>query len=218
MTKRDDDVGRNGGGDEWVPPPLLRDTLDATDGNMFVGLNSPTAGPRTPEPLPRGAAPFQLYSVATPNGQKIGIVLEELGVDYDAHYISLAGQQFSQGFYDVNPNSKIPAAVDNSGSRNGLPEVRLFESGSIAMYLAEKHGRFIPRDPVRRAECLSWVFWQVGGQGPMVGNFGHFMVYAPPNANEARSYGVARYGMEVQRLCSVLDLHLQRPGNECVRA
>ena len=152
--------------DEWVPPSSLKELLGAADGNVFTGINSPTAGPRTEDPLPRGRAAFQLYSVATPNGQKTGILLEELGIDYDAFVISLGGQQFSKGFYDVNPNSKIPAAVDNFN--NGLQEVPLFESGAIAVYLAEKHGRFLPQDPYKRAQCLNWTFWQVGGQGPMV--------------------------------------------------
>jgi GST-like protein len=153
--------------DEWAPPKRLTDLLDSTKGNVFSAINSTTAGPRSDEPLPPASTPgnLQLYSLATPNGQKVGIVLEELGIAYDAFVISLAGQQFSQGFYDVNPNSKIPAALDFTA--DGVP-VRLFESGSIALYLAEKYDRFLPKDPVRRAECINWCFWQVGGQGPMV--------------------------------------------------
>lgn len=116
------------------------------------------------------------------------------------------GDQFTSGFVAVNPNSKIPAAIDREGA-NGTP-VRLFESASILQYFAEKHGKFIPSDPERRAECFNWVYWQMGGFGPMCGQFGHFFVYAPPEMLQARSYGVARYGMEVQRLCSVLDKHL----------
>lgn len=161
--------------DEWVPPSSLKELLGAADGNVFTGINSPTAGPRTGDPLPRGSAAFQLYSVATPNGQKTGILLEELGIDYDAFVISLGGQQFSKGFYDVNPNSKIPAAVDNCNCCNTnnnnsklQKEVPLFESGAIAVYLAEKYGRFLPKDAYKRAQCLNWTFWQVGGQGPMV--------------------------------------------------
>ena len=119
----------------------------------------------------------------------------------------MAGDQFTSGFVGVNPNSKIPTAVDLSGP-NGQ-QVNLFESGSIVLYFAEKFNKFIPSDPSKRAECLNWVFWQMGGQGPMTGNFGHFMVYAPPDKLETRDYGVARYGMEVQRLCSVLDKHLE---------
>ena len=156
--------------DEWVPPTRIEELTGATDGNVFTSINSPTAGPRTSDPLPRGDAPFQLYSLATPNGMKVGILLEELGIAYDAWTISLTGQQFSQGFYDVNPNSKIPAAVDRiRDKRTGeTRDVRLFESGSISVYLAEKFGRFIPKDIVKRAECLNWCFWQTGGQGPMV--------------------------------------------------
>jgi len=141
--------------------------LHEADGNVFSSINAPTAGPRNDDRLQRGDNPFQLYSLATPNGQKIGIVLEEFGIPYDAFVIHLTGEQFSRGFYEVNPNSKIPAAIDNCGVE-GQKEVRLFESGSIALYLADKYKRFIPRDPAKRAECMNWVFWQVGGQGPMV--------------------------------------------------
>lgn len=116
------------------------------------------------------------------------------------------GDQFTSGFVAVNPNSKIPAAVDLNGP--GGKAVDLFESASIMLYFAEKTGRFIPSDPATRAECMNWLFWQMGGLGPMCGNFGHFMVYAPDDKVETRDYGVARYGMEVQRLCSVLDQHL----------
>lgn len=175
---RKDDADVDEDDDEWVPPPKLADMLDAADGNVFSAINSPKAGPRTSDALPRGEAPFQLFSLGTPNGQKAGIVLEELGIEYDAFVVSLAGQQFSQGFYDVNPNSKIPAAVDNNNSSDGSPEIALFESGSIAVYLAEKYGRFLPKDPARRAQCLNWTFWQVGGQGPMVGAHTHKRAHA----------------------------------------
>lgn len=117
-----------------------------------------------------------------------------------------AGDQFNSYFVNTNPNSKIPAAVDREGP-DGLP-IELFESGSIVLYLAEKYHQFIPSDPRRKVEVMNWVFWQMAGQGPMTGNFGHFMVYAPPDKVDARNYGVTRYGMEVQRLCSVLNNHL----------
>lgn len=119
----------------------------------------------------------------------------------------MAGDQFSSGFVSVTPNSKIPAAVDYDGP--GGQTVRLTESASIVLYLAKKHGRFFPADPLLQVEVMNWVFWQMAGQGPMSGNFGHFMVYAPADKKETRDYGIARYGMEVQRLCSVLDKHLK---------
>jgi len=194
-------------GAAWRPPAKIEALYASQQGNAFASVNAPTAGPRKQQPLPQGSAPLQLYSLATPNGQKISILLEELGVAYDAWPITIAaGEQFTSGFVELNPNSKIPALRDLEGPDN--KPLNLFESGAIMLYLAEKFGRFIPRDPRKRAECLCWVFWQVGGQGPMTGNFGHFMVYAPENKHEARDYGVARYGMEVQRLCSVLDRHL----------
>ena len=151
--------------EEWCPPVSIRGLFGSTDGNIFSAINSAKAGPQNTNTLPKGNAPLQLYSLATPNGQKVGIMLEELGIPYDAFVINLTGQQFSQGFYEVNPNSKIPAAIDmtKSGQR-----IRLFESGSIVVYLAQKYNRFIPSEPAKRAECLNWCFWQVGGQGPMV--------------------------------------------------
>ena len=140
-------------------------------------------------------------------GQKVSILLEELGIDYDAHFINIMkGDQFTSGFVAVNPNSKIPALQDKEGP-GGAP-IHVFESASIMMYLAEKFGRFYPQDPRLKAEVLNWLFWQMSGLGPMCGNFGHFMVYAPADKVEARDYGVGRYGMEVQRLLSVLDQHL----------
>ena len=173
------------------------------------GMNRPTTGARSESPLLVGSSPFQLYSLATPNGQKVGILLEELGVPYDAHVVSIGRlEQFTQGFVQANPNSKIPAAMDHAPVDGG-PPLRLFESGAIMLYLANKHGRFIPQDPRKRAECMNWVMWQMAGQGPMTGNFGHFMVYAPGDKGAAREYGVARYGMEVQRLCDTLDKHLE---------
>lgn len=134
-------------------------------------------------------------------------MLEELGVDYDAHFINIGkGEQFTSGFVSVNPNSKIPAMLDKDGP-GGAP-INVFESASIMIYLAEKYGHFFPSDPRLKTEILNWLFWQMGGFGPMCGNYGHFMVYAPADKVEARDYGVARYGMEVQRLLSVLDQHL----------
>jgi len=192
----------------WSPPAKIEALYAATDGNKFASINRPTAGPRVTQELPVGSAPIQLYSLATPNGHKVGILLEELGVDYDAHVINIGkGDQFNSGFVDVNPNSKIPAAVDRNGP-NGQP-INLFESAAIVLYFAEKYNRFIPSDPRKRAEVMQWIFWQMGGLGPMCGNFGHFFVYAPSDKCETRDYGTARYGMEVQRLMHVLDRHLQ---------
>ena len=135
--------------------------------------------------------------------------MEELGIPYDAHIVNIGRlQQFTKGFVSVNPNSKIPAAFDHAPADGGKP-VRLFESGAMMIYLAEKYEKFIPTNPRKRAECLNWVMWQMAGQGPMTGNFGHFFVYAPGDKGPAREYGVARYGMEVQRLCDTLDKHLE---------
>jgi len=156
--------------------------------------------------LPPGSASLQLYSLGTPNGIKVSIILEELGVDYDAHVVNIGkGEQFQSGFVHSNPNSKIPALLDREGP--GGP-IHVWESASIVYYLAQKFGKFLPSDPRLQAEIRNWAFWQMGGQGPMTGNFGHFFVYAPPHQIQARDYGVARYGMEVQRLCDVLDKHL----------
>lgn len=193
----------------WKPPPVIEDLYAATAGNKFSGINRPTAGSREEKALPRGNAPFQLYSLATPNGKKVSIMLEELGIDYDAHFISLGGDQFGSGFVGVNPNSKIPAAVDFDGPDG--KEINIFESANIVLYLAEKYKRFIPENPRLRVEMMNWIFWQMAGQGPMTGNFGHFFAYAPSDKIEARNYGVSRYGMEVQRLCDVLEHHLSEP-------
>ncbi|CAK9098954.1 Disulfide-bond oxidoreductase YghU (GSH-dependent disulfide-bond oxidoreductase YghU) (GST N2-2) (Organic hydroperoxidase), partial [Durusdinium trenchii] len=196
----------------WVPPSHIEDLYNRTDGNQFAGINQPTAGPRYEAELPKGSAPLQLYSLATPNGWKIGILLEELGVSYDAHVVNIGvGEQFSSGFVGANPNSKIPALIDHEGP-DGSP-MAIMESVAMMLYLAEKCQAFYPSNPRERCECLQWLFWQVGGQGPMTGNFGHFKVYAPSHEVDARNYGVARYGMEVQRLCSVLDRHLAGHGD-----
>jgi len=190
----------------WTPPPKIEVLFEALAGNQFATINSPKAGSRTQVELPVGNAPIQLYSLATPNGNKVGIMLEELGIDYDAHVVLLSGAQFGSGFVTVNPNSKIPALKDKQGP-DGQP-IEVFESGSILFYLAEKYGKFLPKDGRKRQDVMNWLFWQMAGQGPMAGQFGHFMVYAPADQHAARNYGVARYGMETQRLCSVLDQHL----------
>eukprot|EP01087_Luapelamoeba_hula_P020532 TRINITY_DN701_c0_g1_i1.p2 TRINITY_DN701_c0_g1~~TRINITY_DN701_c0_g1_i1.p2 ORF type:complete len:301 (+),score=52.36 TRINITY_DN701_c0_g1_i1:66-968(+) len=193
--------------ESWTPPAHIEELFAQAAGSQFASINAPTAGARTEKELPVGSAPLQLYSLGTPNGFKASIMLEELGVDYDAFVINIgSGDQFTSGFVEVNPNSKIPALVDKEGP--GGKSLNVFESGSIVLYLAEKHKRFLPEDFGLRTEVLNWTFWQMGGQGPMTGNFGHFMVYAPADKVETRNYGVARYGMEVQRLCSVLDRHL----------
>jgi GST-like protein len=192
---------------DWEPPQSIETIYEKAF--SMGGMNRPTTGKRSEEELPVGSAAFQLYSLATPNGQKIGILLEELEIPYDAHVINIGHlEQFSKGFVGVNPNSKIPAAMDHAPVDGG-PPLRLFESGAIMLYLAEKYKKFIPQNPRQRAECMSWVMWQMAGQGPMTGNFGHFMVYAPGDKGQAREYGVARYGMEVQRLCDTLDKHLE---------
>eukprot|EP00600_Ochromonadales_sp_CCMP1393_P008759 CAMPEP_0174970958 /NCGR_PEP_ID=MMETSP0004_2-20121128/9711_1 /TAXON_ID=420556 /ORGANISM="Ochromonas sp., Strain CCMP1393" /LENGTH=295 /DNA_ID=CAMNT_0016220825 /DNA_START=47 /DNA_END=934 /DNA_ORIENTATION=- len=192
---------------EWTPPANIEELFASSAGNKWGAINAPTAGAREEKALPDGSAPVQLYSLATPNGQKVGIMLEELGIDYDAYTISIGkGEQFTSGFVAVNPNSKIPAAIDRNGP-NGKP-IHLFETGSIVHYFAEKHQKFYPQNPELRAEIFNWIMWQMGGQGPMTGQFGHFFVYAPLEKVETRNYGVARYGMEVQRMCDVLDKHL----------
>jgi len=192
----------------WTPPAKVEDVFHVTQANAFTGLNSNKSGARTEKPLATTNAPIQLYSMLTPNSVKVSILLEELGIDYDANCISISkGDQFTSGFVSINPNSKIPALVDKEGP-DGKP-IAIFESAAIMIYLAKKYKKFYPTDPRLESELLSWLFWQMSGQGPASGNFGHFMVYAPDNKLEARDYGVARYGMEVQRLCSVLDNHLK---------
>ena len=187
----------------YTPPEVWE---PAESGGKFAGINRPTAGAREEKELPVGDHPFQLYSLATPNGVKAGIMFEELleaghaGAEYDAWLIDISdGDQFGSGFVDVNPNSKIPAMVDRSG-----PEpIRVFESGAILVHLAEKFGAFLPTD-ARRAEVLSWLFWQVGS-GPFIGGgFGHFYAYAP----EKYRYPIDRYAMETKRLFDVADRRL----------
>jgi len=193
----------------WVPPAHIEELYSKADGNRFASINRPTAGARHTSELPTGEAPIQLYSFRTPNGQKVSVILEELGLKYDAFPINIMkGDQFGSGFVDVNPNSKIPAIVDRDGPEG--KSVRVFESGSILLYLADKYGKFVPpQGTAARVECVSWLMWNMGGMGPMFGNFGHFFRYAPRNKHEAIDYGVARYGMEAQRLLSVLNAQLE---------
>lgn len=187
----------------YTPPAVWGH--DTENGGKFAGINRPTAGPRFEKDLPVGDHPFQLYSLATPNGIKASIMLEELleagfDAEYDAWSIVIGdGDQFSSGFVDINPNSKIPALLDRSGP---VP-VRVFESGAILVHLAEKFGAFLPTD-VTRAEVLSWLFWQVG-TGPFIGGgFGHFYHYAP----EKYEYPINRYAMETKRIFDVADRRL----------
>jgi GSH-dependent disulfide-bond oxidoreductase len=191
--------------DSYTPPRVW--TWDKDNGGAFANINRPIAGATHDKALPVGQHKLQLYSLATPNGQKVTIMLEELleagfaDADYDAWLIKIGdGDQFSSGFVAVNPNSKIPALTDHSVS----PPQRVFESGAILMYLAEKFGAFLPTDPAKRTAALSWLFWQMGA-GPLLGGgFGHFYAYAP----EKYEYPINRYTMEVKRQLDVLDRHL----------
>ncbi|WP_298812215.1 glutathione-dependent disulfide-bond oxidoreductase [uncultured Sphingomonas sp.] len=191
--------------DTYTPPEIW--TWNKDNGGRFANINRPTAGATHDKELPVGRHPLQLYSLATPNGVKVTVMLEELlaaghsGAEYDAWLIRInEGDQFSSGFVAANPNSKIPALVDRSGDT----PVRVFESGSILVYLAEKFGAFLPTEPAARAECLSWLFWQMGA-GPLLGGgFGHFYAYAPTKIE----YAIDRYAMEVKRQLDVLDRRL----------
>jgi GST-like protein len=189
----------------YTPPKIW--TWDQASGGRFAAINRPIAGATHDKPLPVGRHPLQLYSLGTPNGVKVTILLEELlaagfsGAEYDAWLINIgAGDQFSSGFVGVNPNSKIPALMDHS---EGEP-VRIFESGAILVYLAEKFGAFLPASGRERAECLSWLFWQVGSAPFLGGGFGHFYAYAP----EKFEYPINRYAMESKRQLDVLDRRL----------
>eukprot|EP00729_Bicosta_minor_P000393 gene393-5010_t len=174
---------------EWAPPSTIEVLYERDAKHVFSGINKPTAGARVEKAVLVGDAALQLYSLATPNGQKVGIILEELGIEYDAWVTNIGrGEQFTSGFVEINPNSKIPCAVDREPADGG-PAVKLFESGAILVYLAEKYNRFIPQDARQRAQCMSWLMWQMAGQGPMTGNFGHFFVYAPGNQVSTRNYG-----------------------------
>jgi GST-like protein len=189
----------------YTPPPIW--TWNKENGGKFAAINRPIAGPTHDKELPVGRHPLQLYSVGTPNGVKVTVMLEELlalghaGAEYDAWLIPINdGAQFSSGFVAANPNSKIPALVDRSG-----PEpVRVFESGAILIHLAEKFGAFLPAGGAARAECLSWLFWQVGSAPFLGGGFGHFYAYAPSKIE----YAIDRYAMEVKRQLDVLDRRL----------
>ena len=190
---------------EYTPPEVW--TWDKESGGEFANINRPIAGPTHDEELPVGEHPIQLYSLGTPNGQKVTILLEELlekGVDeaeYDAHLINiLEGDQFSSGFVEVNPNSKIPAMMDHSTSE----PTRIFESGAILLYLAERFDEFVPSDPSNRPECMSWLFWQMGSAPYVGGGFGHFYAYAPSKME----YPIDRFTMETKRQLDVLDRRL----------
>ncbi|CAL96158.1 glutathione-dependent disulfide-bond oxidoreductase [Azoarcus olearius] len=191
----------------YTPPKVW--TWEAPSGGSFASINRPVAGSTHERALPVGQHPLQLYSLATPNGAKVTILLEELlaagyaGAEYDAWPIRINdGDQFGSGFVAVNPNSKIPALVDRSLD----PPLRVFESGAILLYLAEKFGAFLPRDLAQRTECLSWLFWQMGSAPFVGGGFGHFYVYAP----EKYEYPINRYAMETKRQLDVLDRQLAR--------
>ncbi len=189
----------------YVPPKVW--TPDAPSGGNFASINRPTAGPTHDKRLPLGKHPLQLYSLATPNGVKVTIMLEELlalghaGAEYDAWLIRIGdGEQFSSGFVEINPNSKIPALLDHSGAT----PVRVFESGSILLYLAEKFDAFLPGEGPGRTEVLNWLFWQMGATPFVGGGFGHFYAYAP----EKYEYPINRYAMETKRQLDVLDRQL----------
>ena len=191
----------------YTPP--ISGTWNKANGGRFANINRPVAGATHDKDLPVGKHPLQLYSLGTPNGQKVTILLEELlalghaGAEYDAWLIRIGeGEQFSSGFVAVNPNSKIPALLDRT---DPAQPVRVFESGAILMYLAEKFGNaFLPTEPARRAECLSWLFWQMGSAPFLGGGFGHFYAYAP----EKIEYAINRYAMETKRQLDVLNRRL----------
>ncbi|MBD8596196.1 glutathione-dependent disulfide-bond oxidoreductase [Pseudomonas sp. CFBP 8772] len=189
----------------YVPPTVWKH--EAPSGGQFASINRPTAGPTHEKVLPVGKHPLQLYSLATPNGVKVTILLEELlalghsGAEYDAWLIRInEGDQFGSGFVDINPNSKIPALLDRSVE----PGLRVFESGSILLYLAEKFGELLPKDLAGRTETLNWLFWQMGAAPYLGGGFGHFYVYAP----EKFEYAIDRFTMEAKRQLDVLDRRL----------
>ena len=189
---------------EYVPPKVW---VNKPSGGRFANINRPVAGATHDKELPVGKHPLQLYSLGTPNGVKVTIMLEELlalghkGAEYDAWLIRIGeGDQFGSGFVAINPNSKIPALVDRSGPK----PIRVFESGAMLLYLAEKFGAFLPTDPATRAECLSWLFWQMGSAPYLGGGFGHFYAYAPTKIE----YAIDRFAMETKRLLDVLDKRL----------
>ena len=190
---------------EYTPPKVWAWIQES--GGAWASINRPVSGPTHDKPLPIGRHPLQLYSLGTPNGVKVTVMLEELlalghaGAEYDAWLIKIGeGDQFGSGFVSVNPNSKIPALVD----RSGATPIRVFESGAILMYLAEKFGAFLPTESAARAECLSWLFWQMGSAPYLGGGFGHFYAYAPTKIE----YAIDRFAMEVKRQLDVLDKRL----------
>ena len=189
----------------YTPPSVWK--WEAENGGTFANINRPIAGATHDKPLPVGKHPLQLYSLATPNGVKVTVMLEELlaagvtGAEYDAWLIKIRdGDQFGSGFVEVNPNSKIPALMDYSVS----PAIRVFESGNILLYLAEKFGQLLPNEPAKRTECLSWLFWQMGSAPYLGGGFGHFYAYAPTKM----AYPIDRFTMETKRQLDVLDRQL----------
>ena len=190
---------------DYTPPAVW--TWDAESGGAWASINRPVAGPTQDKELPVGKHPLQIYSLATPNGVKVTVMLEELlaaghkEAEYDAHLIRIGeGEQFGSGFVDINPNSKIPALMDHSTT----PPTRVFESGSILLYLAEKFGAFLPGDHAGRTQCLNWLFWQMGSAPYLGGGFGHFYTYAPIKIE----YCIDRFTMETKRQLDVLDRHL----------
>ena len=190
---------------DYIPSSVW--TWNKATGGRFASINRPIAGPTHEKVLPVGRHPLQLYSLGTPNGVKVTIMLEELlalghqGAEYDAWLIRISdGDQFGSGFVDINPNSKIPALLDRSGET----PIRVFESGAILMHLAEKFGALLPTDPAPRAECLSWLFWQMGSAPYLGGGFGHFYAYAPTKME----YPIDRFAMEAKRQLHVLDRRL----------
>jgi len=189
----------------YTPPKVW--AWEAGSGGKFASINRPIAGATHDKELPKGKHPMQLHSLATPNGVKVTVMLEELlaagftGAEYDAYIVNIMeGEQFGSGFVDINPNSKIPALMDNSTN----PPTRIFESGAMLLYLAEKFNAFLPSDPAKKPECMSWLFWQMASAPMLGGGFGHFYAYAP----EKYEYAIDRYAMEVKRQLDVLDLHL----------
>ena len=190
---------------DYTPPNIW--TWNKANGGRFANINRPISGATHEQDLPVGRHPLQLYSLATPNGQKVTVMLEELlalghaGAEYDAWLIKIGeGEQFGSGFVEVNPNSKIPALMDRSGPK----PIRVFESGAILMYLAETFGAFLPAEAGARAECLSWLFWQMGSAPYLGGGFGHFYAYAPMKIE----YAIDRFALEAKRQLDVLDRRL----------
>ena len=191
---------------KYTPPKVWQ--WNDENGGQFANINRPISGPTHDKKLPQGKHPFQLYSLATPNGVKITVMFEELlalgikGAEYDAYMINIMeGDQFGSGFVEVNPNSKIPALMDNSTKT----PTRIFESGAMLLYLADKFNALIPEDPHQKAECMNWLFWQMGAAPYLGGGFGHFYSYAPVKIE----YCIDRFSMEVKRQLDVLDKHLE---------